>query len=62
MENMDKGLTVPKLGADSLAENTQMPHNLSAQFICPSPKILDFNEKRLHWASVVRGERHAQKI
>ena len=22
MENMDKGLTVPKMGADSLAENT----------------------------------------
>ena len=22
---------------------------------CPSPKVLHFNEKRLHWASVVRG-------
>jgi hypothetical protein len=32
-----------------------MPQNLSAQFVCPSPKVLDFNEKRLHWASVVRG-------
>ena len=32
-----------------------MPQNLSAQFVCPSPKILDFNEERLHWASVVRG-------
>ena len=31
-----------------------MPQNLSAQFVCPSPKVLDFNEKRLHWASVVR--------
>ena len=40
MENMDKGLTVPK-GSDSSAENTQMPQNLSAQ----SPKILDFNKK-----------------
>jgi hypothetical protein len=26
-----------------------MPQNLSAQFVCPSPKVLDFNEKRLHW-------------
>ena len=31
-----------------------MPQNLSAQFVCPSPKVWDFNEKRLHWASVVR--------
>ena len=30
-----------------------MPQNLSAQFVCPKPKVLDFNEKRLHWASVV---------
>ena len=32
----------------------QMPQNLSAQFVCPSPKVLYFNEKRLHWATVVR--------
>ena len=25
----------------------QMPQNLSAQFVCPSPNVLDFNEKRL---------------
>ena len=59
MENMDKGLTVPKLGADSLAENTQIAENLSAQFVCPSPKVLDFNEKRLHWASVVLAQCYA---
>ena len=29
-----------------------MPQNLSAQFVCPTLKALDFNEKRLHWASV----------
>ena len=33
-----------------------MPQNLSAQFVCPNPKVLDFNEKRLHWASVVHGK------
>ena len=27
--------------------------NLYSQFVCPSPKVLDFNEKRLHCASVV---------
>ena len=33
----------------------QMPLNISAQIVCPSPKVWDFDEKRLHWASVVRG-------
>ena len=37
-----------------------MPQNLSAQFVCPSPKILDFNEKRLQWTSVVRGMENAK--
>ena len=32
-----------------LAENAP-----SAQFVCPSSKVLDFNAKRLHWTSVVR--------
>ena len=54
MENMDKGLTVPKWGLIARPQIPQMPQNLSAQFVCPSPKVLDFNEKRLHWASVVR--------
>ena len=47
MENMDKELTVPKWLPLVWPENDQ--------FICPSPKVLKFNEKRLHWASVVRG-------
>ena len=33
----------------------QMPQNLSAKIVCPSPKVWDFDEKRLHWASVDRG-------
>jgi hypothetical protein len=48
MENMDKGLTVPKWVLIVWPKIPQMPQNLSAQFVCPSP-----NEKRLHWASVV---------
>ena len=38
------------MGADSLAQNPPNPPEL----ICPSPNVLGFNEKRLHWASVVR--------
>ena len=49
-----QGTHCTKMGADSLAENTPNSHNLSAQFVCPSPKVLDLNEKRLHWASVVQ--------
>ena len=47
MENMDKGegTRCTKMCADSLAGNTP-------KCICPSPKVLDFNEKRLHWASL----------
>ena len=58
MENMDKGLTVPKWVLIVWPKIPQMPQNLSAQFVCPSPKVLDFNEKRLHWASVVREQEH----
>ena len=42
---MDKGLTLPKMGTDSLAEN--ILH--APEFICPiylsKPKCLDFNKK-----------------
>ena len=54
MENMDKGLTVPKWVLINWPKIPQMPQNLFAQIVCPSPKVWDFNEKRLHWASVVR--------
>ena len=37
------------MGADSSAQNTPNAH----EFICSSPKVLDFNEKRLPLASVV---------
>ena len=45
------------MGADKSAENTPMPQNLPAQIFCPSPKVWDFNDKRLYWASVVRGQK-----
>jgi hypothetical protein len=43
MENMVNGLTEPKR-----AENTTK----APKFICP--KVWDFDEKMLHWVSVVR--------
>ena len=45
MENMDKGLTVPKWVLINRLKTPQMPQNLSAQFVCPNPKVLDFDEK-----------------
>ena len=56
---MDKGLTVPKWVLIVWPKIPQMPQNLFAQFVCPSPKVLDFNGKRLHWASVVRAQCYA---
>ena len=50
-----QGTPCTKMGADKLAENT--PND--PKFIClnclPRPKVWDFDEKRLHWAPVVRG-------
>ena len=45
MENMDKGLTVPKLVLIVQLNIPQMPQNLSAQLVCPSPKVLAFDKK-----------------
>ena len=45
---MNKGLT--KMCADKSGKNT--PN--APKFICPSPKVLDFDEIRPHWVSVVR--------
>ena len=42
------------MGADIVwPKIPQMLKNLSALFVCPHPKVLDFNEKRLNWASIV---------
>ena len=54
MENMDKGLTVPKWVLIVWPKIPQMPQNLSAQFVCQSPNVWDLDEIRLYWASVVR--------
>ena len=41
---------------------TQLPKNLSAQFDCPSRKVLDVNEKRLYWVSVVREANKVKEV
>ena len=46
MENMDKGLTVPKWVLIVWSKIPQMFQNLFAQFVCPSPKVVDFIEKK----------------
>ena len=50
MEKHGQGTHSTKMGADKSAENTPNP----PKFNCPRPKVWDFDEKRLHWASVVR--------
>ena len=54
MKNMYKELTVPKWVQIVRPKILQTPQIMSAQNVCPSPKVWDFNEKRLHWVSVVR--------
>ena len=43
-----------KMDADKSVENTPNTPKLSAQIVYKSPKVCGFDEKRLHWASVVR--------
>ena len=61
MENVDKELTVPKWVLIVWPKIPQMPQNVSAQFVCPSPKFLDFNEKMILWESVVHGLNYKKK-
>ena len=55
MENMDKELTVPKSVLINRPKIPQRPQNSSARIVCSSQKVSDFDENRLHKASVVRG-------
>ena len=49
-----QGTHCTKMDTDSLAENTTN----APESICPIPKVLDFNDKRLHWTSVIRASGH----
>ena len=48
MENMDKRLTVSKWVLTFWPKKHQLPQNLSAQFVCPSPKVWGFDEMSVH--------------
>jgi hypothetical protein len=48
MQNMEKGLTVPKWALINWLEVPKMPQNLSSQIVFPSPKVWDFDEKKLY--------------
>ena len=56
MENIDMGLAVPKWVLINQPKMPKMPKNLSAQFVCQSQIFWDFDERGLHWASVVRAK------
>ena len=57
---MDKEPTVPKWVLINRPKIPQMPQNLSAQIVCPSPKVWDFQKKAL-WVSVVRDKCQTKK-
>ena len=61
MENMDKKLIVPKWVLKNGPKIPQTPQNLSAQIVGPSPKVWDFDEKRLYLASIVCVLQHVQR-
>ena len=46
MKNVDKGFTVPKWVLINWPKISLMAQNLSAQTVCPSPKVWDFYEKK----------------
>ena len=46
-EKYGQGTHCTKMGADNSAKNTpNVPQNLSAKFVCPRPKVMDFKEKK----------------
>jgi hypothetical protein len=46
MENMNKGLTVTKWLLINQVKIPQIPQNLSALTVCPSPKVWHFNKNK----------------
>ena len=59
-KNRDSRLTVSKWTLIVQWRIPQIPKNLSAQIVYPSRNVPDFNEKRPHRVSVVRG--HTTKV
>ena len=55
-----QGTLSTKISADKSPENTPIAKTYLPKIVCPSPRVWDFDEKRLHWASVVRAALHAK--
>ena len=54
MENMDKGLTVPKWVLINRPKIPKRPKIYLPKLSAQAQKFWDFDEKSLRWASVVR--------
>ena len=55
MKNMDKGLTVPKMSANTSAENTRIAPQNFGPFCLPKQNSLRFSKKNPSiWVSIVR--------
>ena len=52
MENMDKGLTVPKSVLTDRPKIHQMSQNLSAQFVLPKPHLHPLNHFNLIFTGI----------
>jgi hypothetical protein len=50
------------MSADSLAQNTPNAPECICPIVCLSPKVLDFNEKSLHWVSIVHASKDGMLI
>ena len=61
MENMDKGLTVPKWVLINWPKIPQMPPKCFGPICLPKPKSLGFSNKTSFWVSEVRDVIHCCK-
>jgi hypothetical protein len=62
MENMDKELTLPKIGADNLTENTPNASKNFSPKCLPKPESSRFLKKSFLWVSVVRGSTRSAEV
>ena len=54
MENMDKGLTLPKWVLIVWPKIHQMPKIYLPKLFAQAPNLVTLMKKRLHWVSIVR--------
>ena len=59
---MEKVLTVPKWVLTNWPKIPQMPPKILPKLSAQVQNVWDFDEKRLHWATVVRVPEHAKNL